>query len=681
MSRTSKITSDHLERLAMVYLRQSTPVQVRENTVSTARQYAQAEDAARLGWDNTKIRIIDADLGVSGRSGVVRTGFAEIVRRVCMGEVGAIFGLEISRLARSSADLQRLLEFCNITNTLVVDADGIYDLRDFNDRLLLGLKAQMSEAELHVLAGRLHESRRAAARRGAFRMLLSIGYVYDAERRPVLDPNEEVRQAVADVFSTFAAVGSAYGVVGAFMHRRFPKRGRGAYAGDLQWGRLNYSRALDLLTNPVYAGAYVYGRLRCRRTVDPDGTIRTKVTRLPRPEWGVIIHDHHPAYISWDTFLANQRRLAGNHTPGGARPPREGHALLQGIAFCGGCGHAMSVAYRRGKAVYDCSQVRQDHIKTPGCRTVLAETVDPLVAQRLLEAVTAERIALALDAADEVADRHARTTRALELQVERARYEAIRAERAFHNCEPEDRLVARSLERRWEEKLAAVAEAEATLAQVLAEVAPLPPRAKLEALATDLPRLWNASTTSHKDRKRLLRALIADVTLISDSAKETVRVGIHWRSGAADEVIAHRPTPPRTPVGAVELIRRLAHRSNRDVAAELNGAGFMTGAGRSFTTTAVQWIRRAYGIPAAPVSSAMHAPGELTLREVADRFGISAGTVYYWLVTGQLEGRRDSAGHWCITFSLKVDEYLRARIASSTRIKTRVQMTSAAGAV
>jgi excisionase family DNA binding protein len=680
MSKTSKITSVHLERLAVIYLRQSTPAQVRDNTVSTARQYAQAEEAARLGWEDTKILIIDADLGVSGRSGAGRIGFAEVVRRVCMGEVGAIFGLEISRLARSSADLQRLLEFCNITNTLVVDADGIYDLRDFNDRLLLGLKAQMSEAELHVLAGRLHESRRAAARRGAFRMQLPIGYVYDEDKRPVLDPNEEVRQAVADVFSTFEAVGSAYGVVGAFMHRRFPRRGRGAFAGDIQWGRLNYSRALDLLTNPVYAGAYVYSRLRCQRVVDPDGTIRTTVTRLPRADWGVLIHDHHPSYISWDTFVANERRLAGNHTPGGARPPREGHALLQGIVFCGGCGHAMSVAYRRGKAIYDCSQVRQDHIKTPGCRTVLAETVDPLVARRLLDTVTAAQIALALDAADEVSDRRARTTRALELQVERARYDAIRAERAFHNCEPENRLVARSLEHRWEEKLAAVAEAEATAAQARAEVVPLPPRAELEALATNLPHLWSASTTSHKDRKRLLRALVADVTLSSDPEGEAIRVGIRWRSGAADAVIAHRPTPRRTPVDAVELIRRLAHRSNKDVAAELNAAGLTTGAGHPFSPLAVQWTRRAYDIPK-PMASSSRPSGELTVREVANRLGVVAGTVYYWLVRGHLAGWRDSSGRWCVDFSPSVERVCRDRIASSAHINAEIKAMCAAGAV
>src|SRR5438552_2735853 len=263
MSGPSTITRQHLDRLAMIYVRQSTLTQVREHTESTARQYALAEAAQRLGWEDSRIVTIDADLGLSGRTASGRVGFKELVSRVCLGEVGAIFGLEVSRLARSSADLQRLLEFCSISDTLIVDADGIYDLQNFNDRLLLGLKGTMSEAELHILAGRLQESKRAAARRGALRFPLPVGYVFDDDGHTVMDPHEEIRAAVADIFSAFEQTGSAYGVVGCFHDRPFPRRAYGgAWAGEIRWGRLTHNRALGLLSNPAYAGAYVFGRYR-----------------------------------------------------------------------------------------------------------------------------------------------------------------------------------------------------------------------------------------------------------------------------------------------------------------------------------------------------------------------------------------------------------------------------------
>ena len=252
MSGPNAITSRHLDRLAIVYVRQSTVMQVRDHTESTLRQYAQSQDATRLGWPASRIVTIDTDLGVSGRSGAARAGFTELVRRVCVGEVGAIFGLEISRLARSSADLQRLLEFCRLTETLIVDADGIYDLQNFNDHLLLGLKGTLSEAELHLLAGRLQESKRAAARRGALRLPLPVGYVYDAEGHTIIDPHEEIRAAIADVFMAFTTTGSAYGVVRAFRDRPFPKRAYGgAWAGDIRWGRLTHDRVLVRMERPA----------------------------------------------------------------------------------------------------------------------------------------------------------------------------------------------------------------------------------------------------------------------------------------------------------------------------------------------------------------------------------------------------------------------------------------------
>ena len=338
-----------------MYLRQSSPRQVRENFRSTERQYALAEEAARLGWEAERIVVVDGDLGISGRFSdtQARKGYAQLVARVCLGEVGAIFGLEVSRLARSNAETQRLLEFCALTDTLVVDTDGVYDLQNFNDRLLLGLKSQMSEAELHMITSRLQGAKRAAAERGELRFPLPVGYVHDEEGETIIDPDEEVqaaiRRPVLRVRADRLGLWRRRRVQGpAVPEARLWRRvgGRGAV------GELTHPRVLAVLANPCYAGAYVFGRYRSRRTVRPDGTITTTVTELPRSEWPVLIHDHHPGYIGWERYLANERRLAANDTRGGQRPAREGAALCQGIVRCGACGRSMSTRYQREGGYY-----------------------------------------------------------------------------------------------------------------------------------------------------------------------------------------------------------------------------------------------------------------------------------------------------------------------------------------
>jgi DNA invertase Pin-like site-specific DNA recombinase len=335
----TKISSRHRDRLAVIYLRQSSMAQVREHTESTMRQYGLADEAVRLGWVREDVVVIDADLGVSGRWGVAREGFAELVGRVCSGEVGAIFGIEISRLARSNAEVARLLEFAAITETLLIDADGVYDPGDINDRMLLGLKSTMGEMELHVMAQRLQEAKRAAAERGELRTPLPGGFVYDDTGAVVVDPDAEVQAAVRDLFAAFSRCGSAYGVVAAFAARRFPLRAYGGvWAGRLRWGRLTHARVLGVLKNPCYAGAYVHGRYTSRRTVEPDGTVRTGLVERPRDQWPVLIKDHHEGYITWEQYLDNEAKLAANRTNAGARPPREGSALCQGIITCGSCG-------------------------------------------------------------------------------------------------------------------------------------------------------------------------------------------------------------------------------------------------------------------------------------------------------------------------------------------------------
>jgi DNA invertase Pin-like site-specific DNA recombinase len=670
MRGAEKITASHRERLGLIYIRQSSMAQVRENTESTARQYALADEAVRFGWPRSQVEVIDADLGLSGRSAEGRSGFKDLVGRVCLGEVGAIFGLEISRLARSSADLSRLLELARLTDTLVVDSDGIYDLASFNDRLLLGLKNQMSEAELHFLAGRLQGAKRAAAERGELRFPLPVGLVYDAEGNTVIDPDDEVQGAVADVFAAFRAGGSAYQVVAAFKGRRFPLRAYGGvWAGQLRWGRLTHSRVLGILANPAYAGTYVFGRYHSRRVVSPDGTVRTKIAELPREEWPVVIHRHHEAYISWDDYLANQGRLAANLTNGGARPPREGQALCQGIITCGSCGRPMSTRYHaNGHAAYECSASKADQMSTPTCRSISAITVDDAVAERLLAALNPEEVALALAAADEVAERRSRRTRAAELAVERARYDAGRAERAFHECEPENRLVARNLESRWEARLVVLAEAEKALMNVQAAAPALPSRSELEALTTDVSALWHATTTAARDRKRLLRTLIADVTLLPEPDFAKARIGIRWHTSASDELVVARRMPVyeyrRTDPEAVELARQLAHLSNRDVAERLCAAGYKTGVGRDFDADAVANLRQSHHIPSATLLE----EGELTVSEVACRLGIGQGAVIHWINRGWLSARRGLNDRWCIPFDPAVEAECRDRVARSVHI-------------
>ena len=663
-----KVTRSHLERTATVYVRQSTLMQVREHTESTARQYGLAELAARLGWAAGDIDVIDADLGLSGRSASYREGFKQLVARVCLGEVGAVFGLEVSRLARSNADLARLLELARLTATLVIDNDGVYDLSDINDRLLLGLKSQMSEAELHWLTSRMNEAKRAAARRGELRVPLPVGLVYDDENNVVIDPDEEVAAAISDVFAAFDATGSAYGVAGAFTGRRFPRRAYGGvWAGQLRWGRLTHARAAGILRNPAYAGAYVFGRRRSRQVVDPDGLVRSSVTELPRDQWEVLIPGHHPGYITWEAYLANEAKLAANRTNAGARPPREGSALCQGIVFCGACGRSMQVRYQDRYPRYECSHSRADHVATPLCGSVRADTVDEAVVPALLAAVEPAQVALALAAAEEVTTRRQRSVRAAELAVERARYDADRAERAFLACEPENRLVARTLEARWETRLTGLAGAEAALATQRSAQPELPSPGQLAVTIADLPALWSAPTTSDKDRKRLLRTLLADVTITpSASDPAQISVGLRWKSGASQQVhvtrrrsaIQLRCTDP----AAIELARRIGPGlDNNALAGALNDAGHRTGTGQPFDGVAAGNLRSYHHIPYPGLLEA----GELTPRQVAQLTGVSTGTIHYWINAGYLPARRGPAGRWCIPFPPDVEAACRERAAGS----------------
>jgi DNA invertase Pin-like site-specific DNA recombinase len=668
---SSKISSSHLSRLAIVYVRQSTVAQVRQNTESTNRQYGLTGTAAELGWLAEQIVVVDADLGVSGRFGSERDGYREIVSRLCMGEVGAVFGLEVSRFGRSNADLTRLMELARLTDTLLIDTDGVYDLANVNDRILLGLKGQMSEIELHFLLGRLHGAKLAAAHRGELRHPLPVGFVYDEDNSIVKDPDEQVRGAVSDLFAEFGRTGSALGVVRAFAEtgRLFPQRAwGGAWAGQLKWGKLTHARVLQAVKNPTYAGAYTFGKTRDVRRVLPDGSVRSARRRRAREEWTVLIEDHHDGYLTWQEYLANEATLAANNTQKHARPVREGSALCQGIAFCGVCGGRVGTRYdRRDRKVSYTCQVK-DSARTAQCRTVAAATVDDAVSALFLTTITPEQISVALAAADEVVQRHTRTHRAAELAVQSARYDTDRAERAFSNVEPENRLVARTLESRWETKLAALVEAETALATAKATKPPLPATDTLQAIAVDLPRLWHAETTSPRDRKRLLRTLIADITLLPQPDPHTIRVGVRWHTGATDELTIARPGPGRTPAAALELMRRHgATHTSAQLADMLNAAGLSTGKGKPFTASnvaSVRWVHKIYGPRTVAVGD-----GEVSVKQAAAELGIPADAVYNWLAHGQVPARQGPSGRWCIPWDPATQEIYRQKVAGSFRLK------------
>jgi hypothetical protein len=566
----------------------------------------------------------------------------------------------------------RLLELARFTDTLVIDADGVYDLSDINDRLLLGLKGQMGEAELHWLTSRMNEAKRAAAARGQLRLPLPVGFVYDGDhdgdQHVVIDPDEEIATAIADVFAAFTVTGSAYGVAGAFAGRRFPRRAYGGvWAGQVRWGRLTHARAAAILRNPAYAGAYVYGRRKSRQVVHADGSVHSTVTELPRQDWEVLLLDHHRGYLSWEQYLANQAKLAANRTNAGARPPREGSALCQGIVLCGGCGRSMQVRYQDRLPRYECSHSRADHVATPWCGSIRADIIDVAVAEAFLAAADVNQLSLALAAAEEVTARHARGLRGAELAVERARYAAQRAERAFLACEPENRLVARTLEARWESALADLAEANAMLATISQAQPAVPDPEQLTAALTSLPALWQATTTSDKDRKRLLRTTLADVTITADHNDPTlVHVGLRWRSGATDLLALRRgkraPTARTTDEAAIDLALRIGPAcDNAALAAALNAAGHRTGTGQPFDGVAAANLRHYHRIP---YPGLLH-DGELTPRQVATRIGVSVGTIHYWINAGYLTARRGPANRWAIPFPPEVEAACTDQAAGS----------------
>jgi DNA invertase Pin-like site-specific DNA recombinase len=550
MTGVDKIGPEHRGRRAFVYARQSTPAQVSQHRTSTERQLGLADRAAELGWSSDQIEVVDEDLGCSGRFTEGREGFQRLAAQMSMGKVGAVFSVDASRLARSSADWHRLLEIAVLTRTLLVDEQNVFDPRDPNDRLVLGMKGTMADFELVYMRQRLEGGRWHLARRGAYRFRPAAGYVHEDEdtSRLMFDPDEEVQRAVSLVFERYRLAGTGASVVEYFAEHglRFPSR----YGKRLEWVRLGTSRVHAILSNPIYAGAYVFGRARGETILD-EGKRRRRVRELPVSEWRVNIPNSHPAYISWEEFLANQKRMSENAarrrddlTKGAAR---EGHALLQGLLLCGCCGGRLRVRYGGTggrRAVYQCTKLEIEGFAQRHCLDVAARNLeDPIVAV-VMAVLKHENLSDAIRAVELVEEQDATLEKQWQLRLERARYDAKRAERQYDACEPENRVVGRALEKRWNERLAEVEQLEREHAafqdKQRVELTDID-RQRIMQLATNLPRLWREKTTTDRDRKLLLRSLIKDVSVRAiEIPRSTLRTQILWHTGAVTELDVDR---------------------------------------------------------------------------------------------------------------------------------------------
>ena len=672
MSDFTKVKPGHTQRAAFVYIRQSSPSQVEHNRESTARQYALVEKACQLGWAKEQVIVIDEDLGLSGSGSVRRSGFARMTAEVALGHVGIVLGLEVSRLARNNADWYRLLDLCAMTDTLIGDSDGVYHPALFNDRLVLGLKGTMSEAELHILRARLDGGIRNKAARGELRRGLPVGFVWGEEDGVVrFHPDEAVVSAIRTVFSKFTELGSARKVWLWFPSEGLSFPTRATMNSAIRWAAPTYTGIHNVLTSPVYAGAYTYGKIRHERYVDAQGVLRRRTRHLPMAEWPVLLPEHHPGYIDWATFQANQARIDSNvhpqpHQAGGA--VREGAALLQGLARCGKCGRRLHTHYRGRNAQpgYHCSG--KDLVQGRGvyCLNIGGVQIDQAIADAFLKALTPATMEATQRALQQLeADQDAALSQ-WRLAVERARYEAERAERQYRAVEPENRLVARGLETEWEKRLRDLATAEAEL-QRREQQRPrtLSPEEqnKLRCLGSDLNNIWTAATTTDRDRKELLRTLLEEVMITVDRSNHRAHLALRWRGGTLTELDLSLPRSQprglRTDEDTLSLLRRLAaHYSDDVIAGILNRQGRKTATGERFTAVHVGGLRRYRKIPRFQ-PSAEPPTGELaTIRKAAEILGINTSTVHRWLNDGFIAGEQITPG---APWRIRITDELRAR--------------------
>jgi len=676
---SEKITTSHLARDAYVYVRQSTPTQMVQHRESLARQYELRERATVLGWADRRVVVIDADLGRSGAHATARTGFRELVADVGLGKVGIVLGIEVSRLARNNADWYQLLDLCALTDTLIADADGVYHPSDFNDRLVLGLKGTMSEAELHLIRSRLTAGLKHKAAKGELRQGLPVGLDYNSDDHVVVTADEAVSAALGEVFRRFDELGSARQVLLSLVEDGLllPRRDNGSTR--IRWAPATYPSVHDFLTNPAYAGAFVFGRTRTEKRVDAAGRLITKFRVLPREEWAVLIPDHHEGFISWSQYETNTAILRRNWRPArghGGGAPREGKALLQGLLRCAKCGRMMQIGYSGTKGNsprYVCARAKQLYGGEHICCSIGGGRLEKLVLEQLFAVLQPASLSATAKALAEADDHHQRRLAAFELAVERARYEADRALRQYDAVEPENRLVARTLERAWEDKLAAVRRAESDLLTQRSR-RPVTLTAEETAFITragaDVRAIFDAPTTTVIERKQLIRAVISEIVIAINADTRVADLNIIWQGGATTglhmqmtKAGGHTRT---TDEDTTDLIRRLAaDYDDRSIAVILAKQGRRTGTGLPWNKTRVKALRVSRGIAAyQPPPAADVVPGDedvavVTITQAEKILGLSKVTIYRWLREGFVVGEQLTPG---APWRIRIDQALRDHI-------------------
>jgi len=664
--RSVKIQDKHLERLAVVYVRQSNPQQVFDHQESRRRQYALADHAVMLGWPKDRVLVIDDDQGQSGRSIEQRDGFKRLLAEVTLGHVGLVLGLEMSRLARSSKDWHNLLEVCALFGALLGDQDGVYNPNDTNDRLLLGLKGTMSEYEMFTMRNRLQFGRLHKAQRGEVYIAVPSGYLKLPSGQVVLDTDEQARAVVQMVFDKFDELGSQYAVFHYLIrnHIRIGIRLRfGARRGELEWRRPSMSMVSRILRHPMYAGAYVFGRRKRLR--------QGKDKRLPMEEWQVLKRDHLPAYITWDKFLANQQRLQDNRNqPNSAGVPRRGAALLSSLLICGTCGRRMRPSYGHGaNPVYGCNWHLME-ARTQTCGSLKASVIDDLVAQQVLRALEPAALELSLQAEADVHKERQRLHQHWQKQLERARYEVERAERQYHAVEPENRLVARTLEQRWEETLRQQRQVQEEYDRFLQEQPAqlsVEERNRIRELASDMPALWHAPATTPAERKEIIRCLVEKIIVHVKKDSEYVDATIHWQGGFTSQHEIVRPVASYARMRDFpQLCERLIEMRKEglnaaQMADKLNKEGFSPPRRSGpFYEELVRQLLCRQGISNEKTCLPSLAPHEWWLPDLARELKMPAGKLRGWIERGWLHGRQTPAQHLWIVWADR-DELRRLR--------------------
>jgi DNA invertase Pin-like site-specific DNA recombinase len=686
-----RITTAHRAKLAYVYVRQSSPGQVRHHQESTELQYRLVERASLLGWPRERVHVIDADLGKSGTSSRDRHGFQTLIAEVGLGKAGLVMSLDASRLARNNRDWHQLLELCSLFGVLIADGERLYDPGAYHDRLLLGLSGIMSEAELHQIKIRLHQGERQKATRGELRLPLPAGLIQNRDGSVTFHPDEEVQERLRLVFAKFRELRSAKAVM------RYLRRGnlllpvrplRGPAPHDVVWRAADSARVVHILKNPAYAGAYVYGRRRQDPLRRQPGSDRIGTVAVAPEDWSICLKDWHPAYVDWDEFMANQRQLAdniGRYDAGRPGVPRKGSALLQGLVSCGRCARRMCLRYSGPHGTYPVYVCTADHDSEgrPRCQEVRALTVDAEVERLILAALTPDRIALAVAALGEIEGESRAMERQWSLKRERARYDAERARRQYDAVEPENRLVARSLERVWEERLRRAEQIEQEYdAWRRDQVVSIDDddRQEILALGEDLPRLWRAATTLSADRKQIVRLVIKEVTLDQTQRLGYVWIKIIWQTGAVSEHWLQRNVQSYTQHADQDRLRqRIAElnglqKIDSEIAEILNKEAFRTAHGQPFSGKMIHLLRGRWRIPTVKINGTSENPpqwsdGSYSVQGAATIIGITPQTIFDWLRKGWLTGKQLAKGMpWQISLSPERVVELKARVRHTTRL-------------